>query len=325
MQMKYSLIAALLIAAIALPSVRAEDIAPPSRATFEVQLDVAAIRDTDVGAKLIHAIRLMAAEEMEEDLDADRAFEALEDALGFDPIDEARSVRIFAESFEDPQEGMQAIVEMRSTTGNLEGLLLALPGYQSSDHGDNVIHSVALVEDFRIFGAIHGDRYGKSIVVGTDEDDVIALLDSLGDRRSSGSSDDGGRRSRDSAPLVTVRLLEIPEITDVEGPPEALLKLIEAATIHIRESGEEIVVEIDVDSDTEKHAEQIFQLAQGGAAMVALASDSEEDDEELKILARVLETLDAAHDEKSVRLRVKLPQDLVIAFLREEVELPIEE
>ena len=323
MHIRSSMFLTLAVAALSLSGASGADIVAPPGAKFEIRLDVAAIHDTEIGQKLIRAVQLMAAEEIGDEQDADKAFAAIEQALGFDPVEEIRSVTLYGTSFEDPEEGLQAVIEMKSTTGNIEGLLLALPGYDSSEHDDQVIHSVAPEEDLRIFGAIHDGRRSKHIVVATSKDEVESMLDSLDDDRPSSPSDVGRGRDRNGSPLIAVRLLELPKLDDLEGPPEALLKMVKAGSIDIRGYGEDLEIEINVESDTEKHAEQLFQLAQGAAAMVSLASDSEEDDEELKMVARVLETLDAEHDKTSVHLRVKLSQALVIEFLREEADLPL--
>ena len=305
------------------PVVSAEDISPPKEAVFEVRLNVAAVQDTEIGSRLIRAVKQMAAEEIGDDRDSEKAFESFEEALGFDPVEEVRSIRLFGSSFENPEQGIQAVIEMKNTTGNLEGLMLALPGYDSSDYGKHVIHSVAPDDDFRAFGAIHGTRE-KQIVIATSKDRVEEMLDSLDDVRSSSPSDRDRDGDRDGASLVAVRLLQFPKLDDLEGPPEAILKMVRAASLQIREYGEDLEVEVAVEADTEKHAEQMHQLAKGAAAMVALASESEEDEEELQMVARVLETLDAEHDGESVNIRVKLPQELVLEFLREEADLPID-
>jgi|GEM_PF-3525378 len=326
MQIKPFMFLSLAILGIALPIANAADISPPKEAIFEVRLNVAAVQDTKVGSKLIRAVKRLAAEEIGDDLDPEKAFESFEEALGFDPMEEVRSIRLFGNSFEDPEKGIQAVIEMKNTTGNVEGLLLALPGYDSSEHGKHAIHSVAPDDKHRAFGAIH-ETSPKHIVIATNKDRVEDMLDSLDDRRSSSPSDRERDRksSRDGASLVAVRLLQLPkQLEDMDGPPKTILKMVKQASLHIREYGEDLEVEVNVEADTEKHAEQIHQLAKGAAAMVSLASETEEDEEELQMVARVLETLETEHDGNSVNMSVKLPQELVLEFLREEADLPIE-
>ena len=319
-----TIISAIVAISCALTTVssQAQNIPVPKDANVAVRIDLAAIQDSKLGSKLMHAVRKLAAEEFSEEKKADDAFAGIEKALGFDPFKELRGITLFVQDVEDPIEGIQAVLEMGNTTGNLEGLLLALPGYDSSERGDHVIHSVAPDEDMRVYGSIHGSR-NKHVVVATKESDVESMLDALDGSRSSSPSDKE-RRSNGNDALVTVRLIEIPEIEDLDGPPEALLKLIEDFSLAIRQYGDDLEVEINVESDTEKHAEQLQQLAQGAAAMVALARDVEEDDEDLKMVAKVLETLEVERDDTSIRASVKLDEDAVIEFLREEADLPLD-
>ena len=312
-----SLLVSLLVAS---NTVHAQSIPAPDDARFSVRVDLAAIQETNLGKKLLNAVRMMAAEELGDGKDPKEAFEGIEKALGFDPFTELRSITIFGRDMEDPTDGLQGVVGMGDTTGNLEGLLLTLPGYDSTEHGDHVIHTVSPDDDFRLFGAIHGRR-NKRIVIGTSLKSVQTMLDDMDNQRSVSPSDLTSRRD-DADSLVTVRLLEIPKL-DLEGPPEALLKLVKDATLHVRAYGDDMEVELNIVSDTEKHAEQLQQLAQGAAAMVDLARDVEEDDEDLEMVASVLETLKAERDDDEIHLRLRIPEDLVIEFLREEADLPL--
>ncbi len=57
--------------------------------------------------------------------------------------------------------------------------MLALPGYEKTDHGRYEIHSASPSDDAKFFGAIHTNETGNhTLIVGVNKDAVTHLLDS---------------------------------------------------------------------------------------------------------------------------------------------------
>ena len=145
-------------------------------AKFAVHLDLKAFRKTELGERMIHAIKKIAAEEISDE-NGEQAIEQIEETLGFDPLEEVQSLTVVGTDFDSPERNLRMVLKMRETTGNLEGLLLALPGYDSSEFGDHTIHTAAPDGEMRVYGAIHeSDSKDKQIVVSTKRADVENML-----------------------------------------------------------------------------------------------------------------------------------------------------
>lgn len=293
---------------------------------FVVRLDLDNIRESKLGRKLLQAIRKKAAEEFDGDRNPDEAFAHVEKALGFDPFDELRTVTVRGRDITAPLQGMKVTIGMGTSTGNLEGLLLALPGYESAKHEDRVIHSVQIDEGQRLHGAIYGDSSrAKQIVIATSHSDVVSMLDTLAQDGSRSPSDLSEKFKGDKKALLQVFLNQIPKIEDLEGPPKTIARLLEQVTLSVRSDDDDLDVSLSLVADDEQHAEQLQQLAQGLVAMVSLAKESDGDDEDLAMAAKLLEGLEASRDGTEVRLRIQVAEEIVIGFMREELELSLEQ
>ena len=291
-------------------------------ADYVVRVDLEAMRASRLGRKLIDVAKAIAAEEIDGGKRPDEAIEEVEKALGFDPFEELRSVTVVGQISEDPLEGVRVVVGLGESTGNLEGLLLAVPGYDSSEHGDYVVHSVAPDDDVRVYGAIHGDR-AKQIVITTGREDLESVLDGLGKRRRRSLSDRDDDRSDDSASIASVRVHRIPMIEDLDGPPRVVAKLVREFAISVAEEDDHLAIEMKLKAESGRQAEQLQQLVQGLAAMVGLIQDSEEADEDLELVAELVEDLEVERESSSVEIRLAVPEGLVIDFLRDEADLPL--
>lgn len=302
----------------------AQEIPIPDGAAFAVRVNLEQARRTSLGKKLIRAAQEIAKEEIGDDGDGEKVFQEVEKALGFDPIEELRSLTVFGSDFEDPIEGLQIVVGLKKTTGNLEGLLLAIPGYEQSKHKRYTIHSAAPDDDIRVYGAIHeDDRNNKHIVAAHKRSDLTSMLDALRDHRSDSSPSDARSSSRHRNTLIDVQLERLPEIDDLEGPPAAVAKLLKRTSVSVFEQDDELIVELSITTDDEKQAEQIQQLCQGLAAMVGLAESIEEGSEELELAAELLDGLEVDRNGSQVQLQLEVPEELIIKILREEADLPL--
>ena len=163
--MRFPLIAAVLPLFLITPvGVAQERDADQTGAKFIVQLDLDAFRNSKVGGQLFEAATQAAMQELEDD---GEKIDQIKEALGFDPLTEIHGVTIFGSDFDSPEDHLQLVVRMGKTTGNLEGMVLALPGYESSEYGDYVIHSASPDDDMQVFAAaasINGQEAGGSLV-----------------------------------------------------------------------------------------------------------------------------------------------------------------
>ena len=147
---------------------------------FALQIDLSQFRETTIGSKLVDYTHRLASEQIDEE--EGELMAKLEESLGFNPFDEVRTLTILGNSYESPDENpenLRAIVRLGKTTGNLEGLMLAVPGYDSEEVDGVEIHSINM-DDVSLFVAIHEDRRdNKTLVACTSQAQVLHVLETL--------------------------------------------------------------------------------------------------------------------------------------------------
>lgn len=294
-------------------SATAQDSVVPEGTQFVFHLDMAAFRETQIGQQLIDVATQAAINEIGED---EQALDQVREALGFDPLTELRSVTVFGTDYERPENNLRAIVRMGATTGNLEGMMLALPEYTSETVGDRVYHAFSPDPGMTVHVTIHTAADGnKSLVVATQRaavDSLLATLDENG--QSAGVRSEGGM-------FLSVTVLKLPvDILDDDGPPANIAKLIRTVSLTVGERDGHFDINLQLGVEDEQRAEQIRQMAQGAAAMVAFVQD---DDEDLQRVQQLLQGLTVERTGTDVGLHLSVPSEQVIEFLREEADLPL--
>lgn len=292
----------------------------PEDAKFVVQVDVGQFRDTRLGSKLLKLTQKMAQEEIGSD---DDVMQQIEEALGFNPLEEIQTLTIIGTSFEDPEETLHVLLQMGKTTGNLEGMMLTLPNYSSDEQGGHTIHSAG-DGDVRAFATIHQARDGNHVILASsNRSDLMDLLDSVkSGERSSGR----GRKIRNAIPdgiFAQVQILEFPEEVLEHDPPGNIARMVKDVSVTLGEEGEDYAAHVVLTTDTEKRADQILQLAQGLKALVGLFEEEIGDDEEARMALSLLEKVSVERDGTTVTLRAAVPEALIIEFLQEEADLPL--
>lgn len=288
----------------------------PENSKFVVHVNMDAVRKSALGNKLLLMATGEAAKAVVDETGNEAGLEMINEALGFDPLKEIRSLTIVGDDFENPRP--QLVLSLGKTTGNLEGMALGLPEYESSEHGKYTIHTAASGDE-RAFAAIHTDKAGRKKIVGaTTHDEVTAMLDQL-DVATAGQNQRAVEVG-DKA-LVHIRLLELPTEEFGEGPQQNIIKLLKDFVVTIDDADGNFELNVQLTTENKKQAEQIQQMAQGLIAMASFIQ-SDQHDEELQQLQQVLQGLRIKRDNKSVHLTVQVPTDEVIDFLREEADLP---
>lgn len=291
----------------------------PKGVKFVVQLDAAAIQKSAIGGRLIEGLKSEVLSDLEEDegLSMDKIVEI----LGFDPFEEVQSIAVAASDYESPEKSLVGCVQLRSTTGNLEGLLLSVPGYDVEEVDGRQIHSARPEEDRPVYGAFHGEDGGsRTVVLGSDRDAVVAVLDALdgnaGGDDSSRSVTLGGK----NGPLVSVQVFELPdEIAKSEGPQANIAKVVRSGSLRITEADENVRIAASIVAGSGQQAEQLEQAARGLGAMIGLAAANDPDDEDLKMVQQVLKELKVSRDGDTVELNLSLPAEVVMPFIEENV------
>lgn len=290
-------------------------LAVPEDAKFVVQLDIDTFRETQLGEKLLKLTQQMAQEEIGGE--SGDVMAQVEEALGFNPLEEIHQLTLIGANYESPEDSLRAILQLGKTTGNLEGLMLALPGYESHEHGDMTIHSVK-DNDMEAYAAIHtlGDGR-KRIVAATSEDAVNEMLtEGQGKRRQISWTVPKGT-------FVQVQLLEFPDEVFENEQSSNIAKLLQDVSATIGEKDDNYEVNLTLTTVDEKRAEQIQQLLQGAKALVGLLENEIGDDEDAKMAISLLKQVTVEKDGHAVTVHGAIPEDLIINFLREEADLPL--
>ncbi|XZE54090.1 hypothetical protein SH139x_000038 [Planctomycetaceae bacterium SH139] len=281
-----------------------------------MQIDLKGFAKSKIGGLLIQAGTQLAAAEM--DKDPNEAMSAVIEALGFDPLGQDARLAIDVLDIENPLNGLTAVLSLKNSTGNLEGLLLAVPGYKSLTHEDRVIHSLSPDGRASYFIAFANSPTGeKQIVAAASLEDLLEKL-----RTQSGES-----VALPAGQFANIQLHSPPQEMIEETPLAALVDLLEATSVSIGEEGNHLVVRISLTANDEEKANQLQQLAQGVIAMVSLfkeeISQELDDEETAKQVLSVIKQIKIQREGANVTVETRVPEQTIINFLREEAELPL--
>ena len=290
-------------------------LAVPDDSKFVVQLDVDSFRATQLGKRLLKLTQEIAQKEIGKD--GGDVMAQVEEALGFNPLEEIHQLTLIGSDYESPESSLRAILQMGKTTGNLEGLMLALPGYASHESGEVTIHSVKN-DDMQAFAAIHSQSDGrKRIVAATSEDAVTDML----------SEREGIQRQISwtvpAGTFIQVQLLEFPDEVFDNEQSSNIAKLLSDVSASVGENEDRYEITLKLTTVDDKRAEQIQQLVQGAKALVGLLENEIGDDEDAQMLVSLLKQVTVEKDGHAVTVKGAIPEDLIIKFLREEADLPL--
>lgn len=318
-----STIAGVVLAAVA-GAARAQHAALPADSKLVVQLDLREFGKTSIGERLIELTAETAAQEM--DTDGKQLIEKVNNSLGFDPLKEIRTITLATSSIDDPEQAAMSgglLVQLGKTTGNLEGLMLALPGYSSTERDDVTLHSAGEGSQHATCAIYQGDDGNHTVLLARESEQVVHMLETL----ESASTAEAIEAKLGSGVFARVTLLDVPE-EQFKGEPLAnVLGLIRTASLEVSEVDRRTMhVQVRIEATKEKKAEQIRQLLAGAFAAAGLLLDSmdELDDENLREVADdVLKSIKVEREGESVSFSLDVPSRVLADFLREEADLPL--
>lgn len=289
----------------------------PVNSKFCIQIDLKAIKQTKLGAMLFSLAKQKAIEELGKEGGDEAGLAKLQEMLGMDPFEEIQSITLSSAEFEDPEKSMLAMVQLKKTAGNLEGLALGLPEYQSSEYKETQIHSAAPDKKMRVYGAIHGkEDQNRTIVLSPNKSSIETALDAL-------NSNSGKTADEDKSPLVRLQLFEIPQDKIGEGPQANIAKIVKTMLLEVEDADEDIAFTAKMSTDTEKQAEQVRQMAQGVIAMIDFAQSMDAEDEDLKKIREMLVGLKATREGSDVQVGLTLNAAKIASALAEELHLDL--
>lgn len=280
-----------------------------------VEIDLTQFRSTALGKKVMSYAQEQAVKAIEETHNGESPkVDDLIELLGFNPFEEIRGAVIAINDFENPEKNLVAIIQLGRTTGNIEGLLLGLPGYESEKAKGVTIHS-AEFEGRRMYAAIHTKGKNKAIAIAPDKSRLLSALGQVnGSLKMVGASSS-------KKPFVSVSINKLPAEMIGDGPQANVAKLIESIELTVAEDGDQLAAELAMTTDDSEHAEQIRQMAVGLRAMLGFAISQNEDDEDLKRVVELAKGLEVTAEGKQFNAAISIPVELALDFLRDEAGL----
>ena len=292
----------------------------PKETKFVLHLDVDAFRHTELGEMLFKMVQEKAREAIAESGDKAPDLEKIEEMLGFDPFEELRGITIASSDYENPEKSMMAVVEIGKNAGNIEGLVLGLPGYESEEYRKHQIHSASPDEGKKVYGAIHGGASENiSIVLSTSKSSVTELLDYMDGKGSKSDSFREITMGGEGKTLLSLEVLELPKEVG-EGPQANIAKIVDGLSLQVSESDGDFGIGMLLTTSNEKQAEQLRQMAQGLIAMVDFAQSMDPDDDDLKKFQELAHDLKATRDSNSVKVGLSLAAEKVKSILQEAMD-----
>lgn len=281
------------------------------KAVWQVKVNVQTLFASPVGT-LINEIIKKEAPEGEVNINA------FIEAVGFDPRTSIQEVVIFGDSFEPT--AATAVANLGENRGNIEGWLLAAPGYQSEEIEGTIVHSID-VEDKeipRLWCAIpEGQSNNYVLVAGFNADRVHALVDQVKNE----STDSIAEPLADNAflSLVVNDLSKAPIEIDEDEPGSAIIKTIQSIILNVGTKGNQFNSSCEITTDSAARAEQLNQLIVGMKAMVQLALPQKEP--ETKELAKYLNNLnvDYAKGSSTVAANFAIDFDVIKELINKEL------
>jgi hypothetical protein len=200
-------------------------------------------------------------------------------------------------------------------------LLLAIPGYEKSEHRNYEIHSASPDKDSKVYGAIHKSSAGdNTMVIGADRSAVTGLLDSLDAKSLESKSLKSVDLVSDRKVIAQMQLLELPTDKIGKGPQANIAALLTSLIVSVSEQDDELEVRGALQAGSEKKAEQIRQSIQGLGAMVELfASMDDDDDNDVKQFLKFIKKIKVAQEGNAVSVKLRVPSNEVAEMIKKEM------
>lgn len=295
----------------------------PAETAFILNLDLQAVRKSEVGGRLLNLVVDKAIEKIAEKGNTDReaALKQVEEILGFNPLEEVKSITVSANDYEEPENSLVAVVQLGKTTGNLEGLLLGLPAYAVADYEGQQIHSAAPEDGQTLYVAFVADESGnRRILFSAQRDAVTSLLDQAAGKSLAGDQAADFTVEQSADRLLSLKVNKLPPDAVEEGPPANVAKILKDALLGIDEADGRVGLNVALAAATEEQAEQLRQMAQGSIAMIQFAQTANPEDQDLKRIAGMIKGAAASRDGTTVKVSLQLPAADVAAIIDEKLQ-----
>lgn len=295
-----SLPALVLMLFAAAPYLQAQTLTSANEALWQVNLHVERLFASPLGTMINEVIKKEAPQ-------GEANINSFIEALGMDPRTAIQEVVLFGNGF-DPSSLHAAVANIGSTRGNIEGWLLAAPGYQSETIDDNtILHSFVMEKhgpQARLWCAIPFSKTSNSniVVAATDRDTAVALAKEAAEQ---GIGNFSKRLSGDTLLSVTINdLARAPIEIDENDPGSGIIKTLQSVSVNAtNDNNQQLVVATKLTTDSPARAQQLQQLLVGMKAMMQLAIPEKKP--ESKELTQMLNNVNIEYEQGSKTLSTK--------------------
>ena len=296
-------------------------ISVPSDSKFVLQVDLQALKSSKVGSVLLEMAKKAAMDEVGKKVDTkDVSADKIQEVLGMDPFEEIQGMVICASDYESPEKSLLGMVRLKKTTGNIEGLLLALPGYEKSEYRNYEIHTASPDEDSKVFGVIHASMAGtKTLIIGANKSSVVGLLDGLDSNNLESKSIKSIDLSSDRKVIAQMQIMQLPIEKLGKGPQANIAALLSSLVVSLSEEDQELVLQVAMQAGSEKKAEQIRQFIQGLGAMVELFASMDDQDDDVKNVLQFIKKINVVQEGTSVSVKVRVPSAEIAEMIKKEM------
>ncbi len=275
--------------AVSLPAIAAEPTLVPADARFTVTLNPSRLMQSRLGQTILDRVRI-------EEPNIDEVIDELSETVGIDLRTALGQTTLFGTGY---LRGDFALVsDIGPTSGNINGLLLAAPGYDSSVYREKVIvHSLPTEEQpgqpNRIYCAMpkNPDTGSFYLVASFDPQRTRDMIDQTLDTNVRLTSDDPNEGT-----LLEAWFSGLPELVSVShagGPPSTVANLVQQAHLSLNDAGDSVAGDLTLTMSDNVRTQQVFELMRGGLAMLQLAATA---DPEAQPLAEIGNMFNIQHD-----------------------------
>jgi hypothetical protein len=264
----------------------------PGDASFTLVTNPSKLMQSRLGEMVLELIR-------RDEPQIDEVIDELSETVGIDLRTSLGKTVLFGRGYD--KGGFALVSDIGPTSGNINGLMLAAPGYESDVYREKVIVHSLPTEDSaggpsRIYCAIPkrpGSGAGAEPGVGSfylvasfDPQRTREMIDLTMDEDAElmpGDADDGV--------LVEAWFSGLPELVraaEANGPPSAIADMVQSVHLSLSEAGDAMTGDMKLTMSDGLRAQQVYELMRGGLAMLQLAAAAEPEAQPLADLGRMI-------------------------------------
>ncbi len=284
--------------ALSLPVVGAEPATlVPADASFTLVTNPSKLLQSRLGETILDLIR-------KDEPQIDEVIDKLSETVGIDLRTSLGKTILFGTGYD--RGDFALIADIGPTSGNINGLLLTAPGYDSSVYREKVIVHSPPAED----EAGHSDRIYCALpkrpglganpgAEGNPGAGTYYLVASFNPERTRAMIDQTldtdaplMLEGADEGTLIEVWFSGLPELARLAGPhggpPSAVAEMVQRAHLSLSDSGDSVASELTLTMVDGLRAQQVFELLRGGLAMLQLAATAEPQAQPLADLGQMI-------------------------------------